>query len=76
MFDLTYLLGTWKKVATGVGGEGDGGRTIGGSTRLANILDVIDELVVIMKVFEIQFSLSQEQEGRRVGRTIEHSQLL
>jgi hypothetical protein len=36
MFDLTYLLGTLKNVATG-GGGGDEDR-IGGNTQLANIL--------------------------------------
>jgi hypothetical protein len=39
MFDLTYLLGMLKNVATGgVGGD----RKSGGSTRLANILDEFD----------------------------------
>lgn len=38
MVDLTYLLGILKNVATG----GEGGRRIGGSTRLANILDESD----------------------------------
>lgn len=39
MFDLTYLLGMLKNVATGGVGED---RMSGGSTRLANILDEFD----------------------------------
>jgi len=47
MFDLTYLRGMLKKVATG---GGEAGRS-GGSTRLVNILDglVVADLV---KFFE------------------------
>lgn len=63
IFDLTYLLGTWKKVATGLGGGGGEGRTTGGSTRLVNILDVIDELADIMKVFQIQFHCPMIRKG-------------
>jgi hypothetical protein len=63
MLDLTYRRGTWKKVATGLGGDEDGGRTIGGSTRLANILNEIDELADIMKVFEVQFHCPENRKG-------------
>jgi len=63
MFDLTYLLGTWKNVATGLGGGGGGGLAIGGSTRLASILDVKDELADIMKVFEVEFHCPMIRKG-------------
>jgi hypothetical protein len=52
MFDLTYLLGMLKNVATGVGGRGGENRAIGGSTRLASILEINDELADLMNVFE------------------------
>jgi hypothetical protein len=63
MLDLTYRRGTWKKVATGLGGGGEGGRTIGGSTRPANILNEIEKLADIMKVFEIQFHCTEDRKG-------------
>jgi hypothetical protein len=73
MFDLTYLLGTWKKVATGLGGGGGEGRTIGGSTRLANILDLIDELADIMKAFEVRIHCPMLRKG---GASDEPSNIL
>jgi hypothetical protein len=63
MLDLTYRRGTWKKVATGLGRGGDEGRVIGGSTRLANILNRIDELSHIIKVFEVRFHCPRCRKG-------------
>jgi hypothetical protein len=63
MLDLTYRRGTLKKVATGLRGGGDGGRTVGGSTQFANILNEIDELADIMKVFEVQFHCPENRKG-------------
>lgn len=68
MLDLTYRRGTLKKVATGLCGGGeegreDEGRTIGGSRRPANILNVIDEVVHIMKAFEFRFHCPKYRKG-------------
>jgi hypothetical protein len=75
ILDLTYRLGTWKKVATGAAGGVDDGRTIGGSIRLASIFDLIEELVDIMEAFENCVHCPMVEE-RYVGRTIRNSQLL
>jgi hypothetical protein len=50
MFDLTYLLGMLKNVATGGVGEG---RRSGGSTRLANILDEFNAADLVL-FFELK----------------------
>lgn len=67
ILDLTYRLGTWKKVATGVAGGGDDGRTIGGSVRLASILELNDQVIDIMEVFEIRIHCPMDR--RKVCRT-------
>jgi hypothetical protein len=58
-----YLRGTLKRVTTGFGAGGEEGRTIGGSTRLASILNEIDEAADIMKVFEVRFHCPKNRKG-------------